>query len=203
MAGPVGLPFHAVIDFGAARVPVLDFGQRRLDDAEVAAHRFAIGRYDEDRPHAYPSALFQAPPEGGAPRTVHVGIDLFAPLGTAVHAFADGIVHRFGYNPADGDYGATVITAHDVGGATLYALHGHLSRRSLEGKREGIAVRAGEVIAWLGDRSENGGWVPHLHFQLSFERPERADLPGVVTEVDRPWALLKYPDPRLVLGPLY
>jgi hypothetical protein len=29
-----------------------------------------------------------------------------------VHAFFDGAVHRFGYNPADGDYGYTLVTAH-------------------------------------------------------------------------------------------
>jgi murein DD-endopeptidase MepM/ murein hydrolase activator NlpD len=67
----------------------------------------------------------------------------------------------------------------------------------------GVRVRSGETIAWVGDRTENGGWPPHLHFQLSYERPERADLPGVVTAAERELALLRYPDPRLVLGPLY
>ena len=60
-----------------------------------------------------------------------------------------------------------------------------------------------EVIAWIGDRHENGGWNPHLHFQLSLVRPEVADLPGAVSDADRAHALTLYPDPRLVLGSLY
>ncbi|GIT41297.1 MAG: hypothetical protein Ct9H300mP10_03070 [Methanobacteriota archaeon] len=55
----------------------------------------------------------------------------------------------------------------------------------------------------MGDKHENGGWEPHLHFQLSLVEPETHDLPGVVAPEDREQALLDYPDPRLVLGPLY
>ena len=85
----------------------------------------------------------------------------------------------------------------------MWALHGHLSARSIEGRFEGQRVSRGEVIAWVGDRHENGGWNPHLHFQLSLVRPEVADLPGAVSDADREAALAIYPDPRLVLGPLY
>jgi len=45
--------------------------------------------------------------------------------------------------------------------------------------------------------------MPHVHFQLSLYPPETHDMPGVVTPKDRAEALLKYPDPRLVLGELY
>ena len=58
-------------------------------------------------------------------------------------------------------------------------------------------------IGWFGDKSENGGWEPHVHFQLSLERPESCDMPGVVNPEDRDSALMKYPDPRLVLGQIY
>ena len=61
----------------------------------------------------------------------------------------------------------------------------------------------GEVIAWFGAFEENGGWDPHLHFQLSLIEPETHDMPGVVAPEDRDQALRDYPDPRLVLGPLY
>ena len=60
-----------------------------------------------------------------------------------------------------------------------------------------------EVIGWFGDSTENGGWEPHLHFQLSLVEPTTHDLPGVVAPEDREQALKKYPDPRLVLGPIY
>ena len=42
-----------------------------------------------------------------------------------------------------------------------------------------------------------------MHFQLSLERPESCDMPGVVNPEDRDSALMKYPDPRLVLGQIY
>jgi murein DD-endopeptidase MepM/ murein hydrolase activator NlpD len=167
------------------------------DPARMLRSPYGVGRYDERRRGMYTAEIF------AGQRDVHMGVDLAAPVGTEVRAFTDGVVHRFGYNAAPGDYGHTLITAHTVGGVALYALHGHLSARSLAGRFEGQTVRQGEVIAWLGDRHENGGWNPHLHFQLSLVRPDVADLPGVVSVADRDEALRTYPDPRLVLGPLY
>jgi hypothetical protein len=55
----------------------------------------------------------------------------------------------------------------------------------------------------VGDRHENGGWNPHLHFQLSRVAPDVPDMPGAVCAADRDDALRRYPDPRLVLGALY
>ena len=96
-----------------------------------------------------------------------------------------------------------VITKHLLGGVPLWALYGHLDAASIAGKGVGQPVYAGEVICWMGDKHENGGWEPHLHFQLSLVEPKTHDLPGVVAPEDREQALLDYPDPRLVLGPLY
>lgn len=168
------------------------------DPERARESAWGVGRYDERRVGMYTDALFT-----DDARDVHVGVDIAAPVGVAVHAFADGRVHRLGYNPAKGDYGWTLVTAHAVEGRTLYALHGHLAARSCEGRGEGDVFAKGDVIAWIGDRHENGGWNPHLHFQLSWERPEVPDLPGVVRLADRARALRIYPDPRGVLGPLY
>jgi len=55
----------------------------------------------------------------------------------------------------------------------------------------------------MGKKHENGGWEPHVHFQLSLVEPVVPDLPGVVARADREQALIDYPDPRLVLGALY
>ena len=46
-----------------------------------------------------------------------------------------------------------------------------------------ISVKKSEIIAHFGDEEENGGWEPHLHFQLSIVKPETHDLPGVVDSV--------------------
>lgn len=192
---PRGRPFAPVIAL-PDDYEVYDFTAGYDPDRPLRSP-YGVGRYDERRRGMYTAALFD-----GA-RDVHMGIDLAAPVGTPVHAFTDGTVHRFGYNPAPGDYGYTLVTRHTVDGAALYALHGHLAARSLEGRFEGQPVARGEVIAWLGDRHENGGWNPHLHFQLARVAPEAADLPGVVSERDREAARRLYPDPRIVLGPLY
>jgi murein DD-endopeptidase MepM/ murein hydrolase activator NlpD len=157
-----------------------------------------IGRYDEDRRNLYATELFTADS-----RTIHMGIDLGGPVGTPVHAFADGWIHAAGYNPADGDYGCTLVLRHVVDGTELWMLLGHLSQASIRDAAVGRAVKAGEVVGWLGDRHENGGWPPHVHVQLARVAPATFDLPGAVSRAERSQARRLYPDPRTVLGPLY
>jgi murein DD-endopeptidase MepM/ murein hydrolase activator NlpD len=196
--------FHPVLELPSP-CPVFDFsGERDFPqmDREVRGHSHGIGRYDEHRPGIYTSQLYEVADPGDR-RTVHMGVDLFAPAGTAVHAFWEGEIFLYGNNSAHLDYGYTIVTRHVLDGIELYALHGHLAGRSLAGKSAGQPIRRGEAIAWLGERQENGGWHPHLHFQLSYEKPLKPDLPGVVSLRDRELARLKYPDPRLVLGPIY
>jgi len=157
---------------------------------------FSIGRYNEARV-VYTQDLF------GSERTIHMGIDLGGPVGTPVHAFTDCTVYRLGVNGAQGDYGPTIITVQQLDSRPLWTLYGHLSTQSLEGKSPGQSIGRGDVIGWLGAESENGGWPPHVHFQLSWRQPETHDLPGVVSPADRAQALRDYPDPRLILGPIY
>ena len=158
---------------------------------------FDIGRYDELRPGMYSTDLFS---DG---RFLHIGIDIGAPIGTPCMAFDQGEISHFGYNPADGDYGYVIITKHLVGKTPIWALYGHLSADSIKGKKIGQKISRGEVICWMGDKHENGGWESHLHFQLSINEPETHDMPGVVDPKKRDEALENYPDPRLVLGPIY
>jgi len=167
---------------------------------------FSVGRYDENRVSLYTASnLF------GEARTVHMGIDLFGPVDTEVFAFVDGIVHSAGYNPKWGDYGHVIVVEHDLGGTTkdgrrrkLWALYGHLDQKSTRNIHVGQHIRRGTLLGRMGNIHENGGWwAPHVHFQLSLYPPKTHDMPGVVSPADRPHALLHYPDPRLVLGPLY
>lgn len=191
--------FHPVI-----RLPsdyeIYDF-TRGYDPSRQLASNFGIGRFNEDRRGMYDATLFQG--EKGEARTIHMGIDFGAPVGTPVHAFYDGEIFMFAYNEAPGDYGYTLITKHLLGGTPIFALHGHLARSSVEGKNIGLRFKAGDKIAQVGDKHENGGWNPHLHFQLSLIEPRVCDMPGVVSASQRSEALKIYPDPRLVLGPLY
>ena len=85
-------------------------------------------------------------------------------------------------------------------GVTFFTLYGHLSMQSLEGLQPGRRFEAGEVIAKIGKSQENGGWPPHLHFQIIADMGQRqGDFPGVAA----PSQLKKYlelcPDPNLIL----
>ena len=133
-------------------------------------------------------------------------MDLAGPVHTPVYAFTDGSIHKAGYNPALGDYGNVIVVEHFLHNhtATLYALYGHLANASLVGKQAGDAVRAGQVLGWMGNVHEGGGWfVSHVHFQVALHAPATHDMPGAVCRRDRRTALVEYFDPRYVLGELY
>ena len=199
--------FHPVIDL-PDEYWVFDF-TRGEDKTWVCPFDYQIGRYDEYRPGMYTTELF------GGIRDVHIGLDIGAPVETPVYAFFDGVIHSFGNNSEDGSYGPTIITEHyislpeevgsDVFGRKrkIWALHGHLSMGSIQNLEIGSPVKAGEISAKVGSEDVNGGWPPHVHFQLSFVKPETHDMPGVVEQENRESALKIYPDPRLVLGSLY
>ena len=157
---------------------------------------FSVGKYDEVR-IGYDTELFSSG------RCLHVGLDIGGPIGTPIMSVADGTVAFSGYNAADGDYGHTVIVHHTIQNQDLWILYGHLSSESTENCPVGTPLSKGEEFAWFGAEDENGGWPPHLHFQLSLLKPHTHDLPGVVHPDDRERALIDFPDPRLVLGQLY
>lgn len=175
-----------------AGTPVLDLS----GPGPWPSPRWSIGRYDEVR-GIYTQALFQ----GG--RCVHMGIDLGGPAGVAVHSPLPATVIRAADNDRPGDYGPTLVLELEREDGPRWLLLGHLSRASLRHSPVGRRVAAGDVVGWLGDQQENGGWPPHVHVQLSAGRPELADLPGAVRLDEREAARRRYPDPRGLLGPLY
>ena len=185
--------WHQAVDF-PDEFEVRDF---TTGDDSPSKFEFDIGRYNEVRPGMYNTELFTED------RCVHVGLDIGGPIGPPVKSIADGVVAFSGYNPADGDYGHTVIVHHSIQGQNLWVLYGHLDAASTENCPSGKSVSGGEIFAWFGAEDENGGWPPHLHFQLSIREPTTYDLPGGGTLSERNQALLDFPDPRLVLGPLY
>jgi murein DD-endopeptidase MepM/ murein hydrolase activator NlpD len=190
--------FHPVVKLPAT-YDIFDFS--KIDDPNRIRGRYGIGRYNESRLGMYTSDLFSPGQESA--RHIHVGIDIGAPVGTEVYAFDDGQIFMTGINSAPGDYGGTLMTQHLFQGRALWSLYGHRAHRSILGRLPGDVIQSGDVLGWIGDEKENGGWNPHLHFQLSWKRPLSCDLPGVVSEKDRAQALLDFPDPRIILGPLY
>ena len=156
-----------------------------------------VGGYLENRQGMYSSELYKST------RYIHLGIDIWAQPGSPVFAIADGIILGAKDNDNHLDYGPTVIIEHIVNDIKFYAIYGHLSRTSILGLKSGQSIRKGEHLADLGDESENGGWVPHLHFGLGVDKPDQIDMPGVCAPSDVEAYRILYPDPRFVFGPLY
>ena len=196
----------APIDFNAYTfTPIIEMGEDYtvldFSAGPKAVRRpnttYTVGKYNEKRPNMYTADIFEAD------RCIHMGIDLGGPVDTPLKAFFDGTYYKMGINPDKGDYGGVMVTRHLLGETYLYALWGHLSHASIEGKNEGDAFKQGDTVAFIGNKNENGGWPPHLHLQLSIHAPQTHDMPGVVSPSELQAALIDYPDPRLVLGPLY
>ena len=160
---------------------------------------FGIGKYNEHRPGMYKGALFEA-----EARTIHMGIDIGAPVNTPIFAFDKGRILHQGFNQEPFDYGHVIVTEHtDENGELFWVLLGHLSKSSVDRRAAGSTFNKGALIGWVGDTTDNGGWNPHLHIQLSTVRPETHDLPGVVSRQEHAKALVRFPDPRQILGALY
>lgn len=154
--------------------------------------------YGENRA-SYTQALFA--PSGEEPRTLHLGLDVFAPAGAEVRAPLAARVHSFRDNANPGDYGPCLILEHDTGDGVFHTLYGHLSRASLDGLTAGHTFNPGDRIARLGDPQENGGWPPHLHFQILLEvGANRGDYPGVCKRSEQDRWLAICPDPAPFLG---
>ncbi len=169
-----------------------------------------VGRYGEAR-LLYDTPAFQSPGDNGPEsRTVHLGLDFFAPSGTPVHAPLAGTVLTVAHNDRPLDYGPTVILRHAApDGTGFHTLYGHLDRATLDHRSPGDRVSPGDVIGWLGDASVNGGWPPHLHLQVMALDPlyedgtpphERGNFPGVVLHrLRNVWESI-LPDPTPLAG---
>lgn len=134
--------------------------------------RYGLGPYGEHR-SVYATAQFAdaASPER---RTVHLGIDVFAPAGTPLFAPLPGVVRHVTYNADPLDYGHTLILEHDAGGVPFYTLYGHLAGTLPGLVTPGAQVVPGQHMADLGDWSENGGWAPHVHLQIMTDLLEQS-----------------------------
>lgn len=110
----------------------------------------------------------------------HYGVDYGAPVGTPVHATADGVVTLAGKN---GGGGNTVRLRHPNGYETNYL---HLSRYG-QGVRTGVRVTQGQVIGYVGSTGlstgphldyrvrQNGGWINPLTISSPPVKPLEAD----------------------------
>jgi murein DD-endopeptidase MepM/ murein hydrolase activator NlpD len=113
----------------------------------------------------------------------HKGVDISAPMGTPVHATADGVVYSAEFFAG---YGRVVVIDHGHGMQTWYA---HLSRFEVI---PGEEIRIGEVLGFSG--ASGKVTAPHLHFEVrmggspvnpykylqnasAFQQVQQSDLP--------------------------
>ena len=156
---------NKVVLQGGKKVPqLLSSKEEAMEYAKYQkqSKQYDIGRYDEDRRGMYTSSLFSEQTGGSSSssRTLHVGLDIGGPINTKVYAFTDGNIHSVGYNEALGDYGHVMVIAHTLPNDNIvYALYGHLSAKSIHGKYVGQKIKKGQVIGYLGNTAENGGWT--------------------------------------------
>lgn len=88
----------------------------------------------------------------------HGGVDIAADKGTAVAAFADGVVKSIG---EDSDYGKYLYLTHSNGVTTFYA---HCSKLCV---KQGEQVQAGQTVAQVGSTGKSTG--AHLHFEVRLD----------------------------------
>ena len=165
------------------------------NELELKNAKVGIGGYLEKRVLYQQSSNFKNSAEN---RNIHLGVDWWCDAGTKIYAPLDGIVHSFKYNAAHLDYGATIILQHKIEGHLFYSLYGHLNLASLEKLEKGILIKKGTPFTAMGNRNENGGWVPHLHFQIIQDMMNKeGDFPGVTSENDLTFFSKNCPDPNV------
>jgi murein DD-endopeptidase MepM/ murein hydrolase activator NlpD len=89
----------------------------------------------------------------------HHGDDIFAPLGAPILACADGLVFSVGWN----DVGGNRLWLRDSQGNEFY--YAHLSAFTPLA-RNGMHVKAGEMLGFVGNTGDAQGTPTHLHFEV-------------------------------------
>ncbi len=96
----------------------------------------------------------------GAPRgggRSHHGVDIMAPYGAREFAYTSGVISREHSNTLGG---ITLYLTGDDGNEYYYA---HLSRYAVG---QGTRVRAGQLVAYVGNSGDARYTAPHLHFEV-------------------------------------
>ena len=99
---------------------------------------------------------------------MHKGIDIPGPVGTPIHATADGIVNRAGW--ASG-YGNLIQISHGSGMETRY---GHMSKLLVPANS---FVKRGQIIGLMGSTGRSTG--SHLHYEVRVDGAAINPLPFV------------------------
>lgn len=195
-------PFHMPLE-EAARV-----GEEFEDDGKIW-----LGYYHEPRLIYAEPSFRKGQWKASDRRTVHLAVDAFAEAGRPLYAPLRGEVFVAEYRDGHLDYGGVIILKHVTpDGDPFFTLYGHLNPEFLDRLKTGDIVEKGDAFCRLGDASQNGGWAPHVHFQLALTTDGiEADWPGVGDPDEmymwraicpNPAALLNLPDEKVEFRPL-
>jgi len=103
---------------------------------------------------------------------MHTGVDWSCAIGTPIMAAGSGVIEEAGRK---GEYGNYIRIRHPNGYKTAY---GHMSRFAA-GVSEGVKVRQGQIIGYVGTTGMSSG--PHVHFEVlvnnSFVDPMSIQVP--------------------------
>jgi len=98
---------------------------------------------------------------------VHNALDIMAPRGTPVVAAVDGTIRKL-FNSRAG--GLTIYQFDDAEERVYY--YAHLERYA-DGIAEGLVVRQGTVIGYVGTSGNAAPDAPHLHFSVELLPPTK------------------------------
>ncbi|MDM0047795.1 M23 family metallopeptidase [Variovorax sp. J22R115] len=105
--------------------------------------------------------------DDGRPDHRHEALDIMAPRGTPVRAVDDGkLVKLFDSKPG----GLTVYQFDPASQLAYY--YAHLDRYA-EGLHEGMQLRRGDLIGYVGTTGNAAPNAPHLHFAVFLLGPEK------------------------------
>ncbi len=145
---------------------------KKLAEAELARRRaLAAAKYSTQSsakvgadfvfPVAFPYSW--SGDDWHAPRVghLHQGTDIFAAKGTPLYAVVSGEIQR-AHHTEHGLGGITLWVYGDDGNHYYYA---HMDRIK-SGISDGVRVRAGDVVGWVGKTGNARTTPPHVHFEI-------------------------------------
>ena len=129
---------------------------RDLGMAEDEVLRVGLGRFPIAGPARYGHDWLY--PRYGPGFRFHLGTDVFAAYGTPVRAPVDGVA-----TTATGGLGGLTVKVFMPDGTYFYLAH--LSGL-VDGFTNGMAVRTGDIVGYVGDSGNARGGAPHLHIGI-------------------------------------
>ena len=115
-------------------------------------------------------------------RFIHLGLDIWVPVNTIVHAPLAGKIVISEYESGEGNYGGLVVIEHIIQDQKIYSVYGHLNKDHLP--KAGTNLNAGQQFAKIGEMNSNGGYFYHIHLQVLTEKGYNQEMvhQGYTTE---------------------